>query len=85
MNDEIYVDQISNIFVNGNIVRIDFSCLNPAMRDQSGQPVYMHKVRLIMPVDGFTNSLSLQENIFAQLIEKGAVKKPELTPDATGE
>lgn len=79
MEKEIYVDQVSNIFVNGNMVRIDFACMNPATHDHAGQPVFEHKVRLIMPVEAFTNGLSMQENILAQLIERGVLAPPANT------
>ncbi|MDR3566099.1 MAG: hypothetical protein P4N59_32315 [Negativicutes bacterium] len=79
-NEEIFVDQISNIYVNGNMVRIDFVCLNPATRDQSGQPLYSPRLRLIIPMEGFTNGLSLQENILAQLVENGVLKQPPSPP-----
>jgi hypothetical protein len=75
MNGEIYVDQISNIYVNGTMVRIDFASLNPALSEQADQPVFEHKLRVVMTLDAFTNGLSMQENIVAKLIENGVLMR----------
>lgn len=79
MNEEIYIDQISNIYVNGTMVRIDFASLNPTMSEQAGQPVFEPKVRLVMTLDAFANGLSLQESILAKLIENGVLVRRDET------
>lgn len=73
MSQEFYADKVSNIYVNGNIVRIDFVSLNPALQDKDGNPVYQHAGRVVIPLEGFTEGFSLTQNIIEQLVNKGVL------------
>lgn len=73
MNQEFYADKVSNIYVNGTTVRVDFASLNPASLDKDGSPVYTENVRLIIPLTGFTEAFSLSHQVIGQLIEKGVL------------
>lgn len=79
MTQEIYADKISNIYVNGATVRIDFVSLNPAVNDPSGNPVYGPAARIIIPLAGFTEAFALHQNILNQLAERGVIT---ITPPA---
>ena len=85
MNQEIFTDAISAVHVTGNLVRIDLMTVQPHMKSDNGQPVVEINKRLIMPLDGFIQSFSVQENIIKQLIEAGVLQKNEVqevsTPD----
>ena len=85
MNQEIFTDAISAVHVTGNLVRIDLMTVQPHMNSDNGQPVVEINKRLIMPLDGFIQSFSVQENIIKQLIEAGVLQKNEVqevsTPD----
>ncbi len=73
MSQEFYADKISNIYVNGATVRIDFASLNPALQDQDGNPVYNHAARIVIPLEGFTEGFSICQNVLGQLIDKGVL------------
>lgn len=75
MNKEIFADGISAIHVTGNLVRIDLMTVQPHLKSDNGQPVVDISKRIIMPLEGFVQSLGLQENIIKQLIETGVLKK----------
>lgn len=81
MSQDIFVDGISNINVTGNIVRIDFAALQPQLKNENGQPVFANSQRIVMPLDGFLQSMNLQQNIIQQLIQAG-VLKVNAVPDA---
>ena len=85
MNQEIFTDAISAVHVTGNLVRIDLMTVQPHVKSDNGQPVVEINKRLIMPLDGFIQSFSVQENIIKQLIEAGVLQKNEVqevsTPD----
>lgn len=74
MNQDIFVDGIGNINVTGNIVRIDLVALQPQMKSENGQPVFATSQRIVMPLDGFLQSMNLQQNIIQQLVQAGVLK-----------
>ena len=82
MNQEIFADGISAIHVTGGLVRIDLMTVQPHLKSDNGQPVLDVSQRLIMPLEGFVQSLAVQENIVKQLIEAGVLKQQD--PEAAG-
>ena len=84
MNREIFADGISAVHVTGNLVRIDLMTMQPQLKSKDGQPVVEVNQRIIMPLEGFVQSLGVQDNIVKQLIEAGVLKKDEqLSADPT--
>ena len=81
MNREIFADGISAVHVTGNLVRIDLMTVQPQLKSKDGQPVVEVNQRIIMPLEGFVQSLGLQDNIVKQLIEAGVLKKDEQPSD----
>lgn len=85
MNNEIFADGISAIHITGNLVRIDLMTVQPHLKSDNGQPVVDVSQRIIMPLEGFVQSLAVQDNIVNQLINAGVMKKNpdpgEKTPD----
>ena len=77
MNREIFADGISAVHVTGNLVRIDLMTVQPQLKSKDGQPVVEVNQRIIMPLEGFVQSLGVQDNIVKQLIEAGLLKKDE--------
>lgn len=75
MNQEIFADGVSAIHVTGNLVRIDLMTMQPHLKSDNGQPVIEANRRIIMPLEGFIQSLATQENIAKQLIEAGVLKQ----------
>ena len=75
MNREIFADGISAVHVTGNLVRIDLMTVQPQLKSKDGQPVVDVNQRIIMPLEGFVQSLGVQDNIVKQLIEAGVLKK----------
>lgn len=74
MNQEIFADGISAVHVTGNLVRIDLMTVQPQLQSDNGQPVVEVNKRIIMPLEGFIQSIATQENIVKQLIEAGVLK-----------
>ena len=77
MNREIFADGISAVHVTGNLVRIDLMTVQPQLKSKDGQPVVEVNQRIIMPLEGFVQSLMVQDNIVKQLIVAGVLKKDE--------
>jgi hypothetical protein len=73
MNQEIFADGISAVHVTGNLVRIDLMTVQPQLKSDNGQSVVDISKRIIMPLEGFVQSLATQENIVKQLIEAGVL------------
>ena len=70
---DIFVDGINNIYITGNLVRIELANLEPQMKTEDGQPVYNVKQRVVMPLDAFVSAFTLQNDIMQQLIQAGVV------------
>ncbi|MCE5285816.1 MAG: hypothetical protein LLG02_08220 [Pelosinus sp.] len=83
MNQEIFADAISAVHVTGNVVRIDLMTIQPHLKSDNGQPVVEINKRLVMPLEGFIQSFSVQENIIKQLIQAGVLKKNQTTQDVS--
>lgn len=77
MNQEIYADGINAIHITGNMVRIDLMTLQPHLKSDNGQPVFDSSRRIIMPLEAFVESLSMQEKIVEQLLKSGIVKRTD--------
>lgn len=75
MNQEIFADGISAVHVTGNLVRIDLMTVQPQLKSDNGQPVVDISKRIIMPLEGFVQSIAVQEDIIKQLIEAGVLKQ----------
>lgn len=74
MNQEVFADGVSAVHVTGNLVRIDLLTLQPHLQSDNGQPVVEINKRLIMPLEGFIQALSVQQDIAQKLVEAGVLK-----------
>ena len=83
MNQEIFADAISGVHVTGNLVRIDLMTVQPHLKSDNGQPVVDISKRIIMPLEGFIQSLKVQEDIVKKLIDAGVLQKQEEAPKVT--
>ncbi len=81
MNREIFADAISAVHVTGNVVRFDLMTLQPQLQSENGQPVVEINQRLIMPLDGFVQSLAVQEDLLKKLIAAGVL---QVNPQTAG-
>jgi len=75
MNTEIFADGISAVHVTGNLVRIDLMTVQPHLKSDNGQPVVEVNKRIIMPLEGFVQSIGTQQDIIKQLIKTGVLKE----------
>ena len=81
MQQEIFADGISSIHITGNLVRIDLMTIQPHLKSDNGQPVVEITRRIIMPLEGFVQSLTLQEDIVNRLMAAGVLKKQQSEVD----
>ena len=77
MSQEIFADTVSAVYITGNMVRIDLMSLQPQQEIVAGKPVFATDKRIILPMEGFLQLFSLQEDIVRQLVETGLLKKRE--------
>ena len=80
MKQEIFADGISAVHVTGNMVRIDLMTMQPHLKSDNGQPVVEVNKRLIMPLDGFVQSLATQQDIVKQLVAAGVLQQSPVFP-----
>lgn len=75
MNKEIFADGISAVHITSNLVRIDLMTVQPHLQSDNGQPVVEINNRIIMPLEGFVQSLAVQDNMVKQLLDAGVLRK----------
>ena len=75
MIQEIFADGISAIHVTGSLVRIDLMTVQPQLKSENNQPVVEVNKRIVMPLEGFIQSLATQDNIVKLLIEAGVLQQ----------
>ena len=85
MNKEIFADGVSAVHVTGQLVRIDLMTMQPHLNSDNGQPVVEINKRIIMPLEGFVQSLATQQDIVRQLIAAGVLKQSPASPTETQE
>ncbi len=81
MNKEVFADSISAVHVTGNLVRIDLMTVQPHLKSDNDQPVVEINTRIIMPLEGFIQSLAVQDNIVKQLIAAGVLTQNPVQDD----
>ncbi|WP_246191271.1 hypothetical protein [Aureimonas leprariae] len=75
MQDQIYVDGISEITVTGSIVRIDLTNLSATERDENDSPKTVFRQRIVMSVEAFANAAELVQKALAGLVQAGAIRR----------
>lgn len=85
MTNEIYADGISNVYVTGNVARLDLVTLQPHLQGEKGEPVFSTNHRVIMPLDAFVKAFMLQEETVKKMIAAGVLKKEEPAPAVPAE
>jgi hypothetical protein len=83
LQQDIYIDGISNIHLTGHIVRFDLVSLQPQLRSEDGQPVFQTTGRIVMPAEAFLQAFQLQEAAIKQMIQAGILKEQTVLPNAT--
>ncbi|GIL02759.1 MAG: hypothetical protein BroJett030_26580 [Alphaproteobacteria bacterium] len=80
--DEYFADGIVQVAVTGTVVRIDFGThampdedAPPQPEQQNDAPPIMPRMRLVMPVEGFGQSVALLEQVLAKLISDGVLTR----------
>ena len=76
---EIFADDVGRVdFVNG-VIRFELVSLSPTEDGQGRKEVSQ---RVIMPVDGFLQSLNTMGELVNKLVEAGVLKRNAPAPDA---
>lgn len=81
--NDLYVDGINNVYVTGNLVRLELATLQPHLRSENGEPVYQVGPRIVMPLEAFVKSFLTQNDIMQQLIKAGIVNINQEQPKQT--
>jgi hypothetical protein len=77
MDNEIFLDGISEITVTGATVRIDWFRLSPTDKDERGNPKPVPRQRIIMTLEGFMNARDLIDRVGDELVRSGVVRRSD--------
>ena len=68
----MFVEGIGNLVVTGNLVRIEFAQMQ-GIKD--GKPQFAPGPQVVMPLEGFLQSLEIQRQAAAKLLKDGVLKQ----------
>lgn len=77
MQDTLYADAITNIYVTGSLVRFELSLIDTAPR-QAAEPAKLRVSHyVVLPMDAFANAVAMQQGLVNKLVTDGVLKKNE--------
>lgn len=77
MQDTIYADAITNIYVTGSLVRLELSLVDTVPR-QTTEPAKLRVSHyVVLPMDAFANAVAMQQGLVNKLVTDGVLKKRE--------
>ena len=77
MQDTIYADAITNLYVTGSLVRIELSLINTVPK-QAAEPAKLRvSHHVVLPMDAFANAVAMQQGLVNKLVADGVLKKRE--------
>lgn len=83
MAETIYADQVTNISIQGGIVRFELAVVDELPKAQN-DPIRMRvSHHLVLPLDAFVKAFEIEQTIMNKLVQDGILKrsdKPAATP-----
>jgi len=83
MAETIYADQVTNISIQGGIVRFELAVVDELPKTQN-DPIRMRvSHHLVLPLDAFVKAFEIEQTIMNKLVQDGILKrneKPTATP-----
>jgi len=77
MQDTIYADAITNIYVTGHLVRLELSLVEITAK-QTPEAVQMRVSHyVVLPMEAFANAVVMQQGLVNKLVTDGVLKKRE--------
>lgn len=77
MQDTIYTDAITNIYVTGPLVRLELSVVETTPQ-KSAEPAKLRVSHyVVLPMDAFANAVAMQQGLVEKLLADGVLKKRE--------
>lgn len=70
----IFADRVSNVSVTGSLVRIELATLASLPKASGESAKFAATHELVMPLEGFVNSLKIQDAVIKKLIADGVLK-----------
>ena len=70
-----YAEGIANINFTGNMVKLDYAVQEHTAQSPDGKPVLSLSQRIVMPLEAFLQGFQIQEQLVAQLVDRGVVAR----------
>lgn len=75
MQDTIYADAITNIYVTGSLVRLELSLIDTVPK-QASEPTKLRVSHyVVLPMDAFANAVTMQQGLVNKLVTDGVLRK----------
>lgn len=75
MHNEVYADGVSEITVTGPIIRLDLVSMAPSTKEGADASAPVFRMRVIMPVAAFANTVDLMQRALDSMVAAGAVTR----------
>lgn len=77
MQDTIYTDAITNIYVTGPLVRLELSLVETTPQKTTEPAKLRVSHYVVLPMDAFANAVAMQQGLVEKLLADGVLKKRE--------
>ena len=77
MQDTIYADAITNIYVTGPLVRLELSLVETTAKQTPEAAKLRVSHYVVLPMDAFANAVVMQQGLVEKLVADGVLKKRE--------
>jgi hypothetical protein len=80
MAETIFADRITNLYIQGGIVRLELAVMDAAPRKKGEQARLRVSHHVVLPTEAFAQAFGLQQAAMQKLVESGVLKKREDAP-----
>ncbi|MDO8465832.1 MAG: hypothetical protein Q7S46_11370 [Gallionella sp.] len=78
MQDTIFADAITNIYVTGPLVRLELSLVETVAKQTTEASKLRVSHYVVLPMDAFANAVAMQQGLVNKLVTDGVLKKREV-------
>ena len=77
MAETIFADQVTNISIQGGVVRLELAVVDELPKGQGDTIKMRISHHLVLPLDAFVKAFEIQQTVMNKLVQDGVLKRME--------
>ncbi len=77
MAETIYAHQVTNISIQGGIVRLELAVIDELPNGQGDTIKMRISHQLVLPLDAFVKAFEIQQTVMSKLVQDGVLRRME--------